>query len=145
MGSKRTEGLNINTLLDESGRIITTYVATKVHFEEHGYAPGQHVLPVLSMRVGHRDKKHLSSSSRIVAVQTHSDEASEHLLGKDVIAEKKKKEKLGATAVPLAILPSGNVLRDRSAASCCSLNSMKRRRLLACLRHILYSTFFILC
>lgn len=89
------------------------YVATKVHFEEHGYAPGQHVLPVLSIRVGHSDKKHLSNSSRIVAVQTPGDEASESLLRKDVIAEKKNKAKPAATAVPLAILPSGNVLRDR--------------------------------
>eukprot|EP01035_Chromulina_nebulosa_P027583 gene27583-36296_t len=84
----------------------------KVPFEEHGYAPGQHVLPVLSVRVGNRNKKHLSSSSRIVPVQSPEDESCERLLAKDEVVEKERKAKAGATAVPIAILPNGDVLRD---------------------------------
>lgn len=62
--------------LDLDGR---TYV-------EHGYAPGQHVLPALSVRVG-KTEKHIASSSSMSG-------------------------KPSPTALPVLVLPDGKVLKD---------------------------------
>lgn len=66
-------------------------------FVEHAYAPGEHILPVLSVRVC-GPEPHLSDSSRMVAVASQ-------------LSERALKKK-GATAVPLLITPDGSVLRD---------------------------------
>jgi hypothetical protein len=81
-------------------------------YKEQGYAPVQHVFPALSVRVGQNDgKKYLSKSSRTESVKEGN------LKGKDLTEEEKKKAikrdtSARATAVPFAILPSGQVLLD---------------------------------
>lgn len=76
-------------------------------FIEYDYAPMQHILPVLSARVGGREK-HLSRSSRIERPQDESDET-EPLVGDSAHSDKT----VGApTAVPLLVLPNGGVLTD---------------------------------
>lgn len=85
----------------------------KIPYKEHSYAPGQHVLPVLSVRVGNKDKKYLSSSSRVSSVKEQDRLAK---ATNETDEERKKREKVDkskrSTAVPLAILPDGNVLLD---------------------------------
>ncbi len=86
----------------------------KKNFVEHGYAPGQHVLPVLSLRVG-GEKKFLSNSSRVTGVEEQKRKESLEVSSMDE-QTKKKLEKRDAsarsTAVPVAVLPNGDVLRD---------------------------------
>jgi len=69
-------------------------------FEENWYMPGQHILPLLSLRVSGK-KKHLSSSSFV----TKS--------GRDpsTISDKKASASR-STAVPALVKPNGDVLTD---------------------------------
>lgn len=56
-------------------------------FDEHGYAPGQHVLPALSVRVPKSSGKHLATSSSMSG-------------------------KPSPTALPVLVLPDGSVHKD---------------------------------
>lgn len=69
-------------------------------FEENWYMPGQHVLPLLSLRVAGK-KKHLSSSSFVT--KSGRDPAT--------ISEKKANQSR-STAVPALVKPNGEVLTD---------------------------------
>lgn len=62
--------------------------ASNASFEEHGYAPGQHVLPALSIRVAKSGGRHLSTSSSMTG------------------------SKASPTSLPALVLPSGRVLKD---------------------------------
>lgn len=70
-------------------------------YEEHAFAPFQHVLPVLSVRVA-GERNHLSDSSYVRPV----------LKDTQYSAEKDKPEQRRATAVPLLVLNNGLVLKD---------------------------------
>eukprot|EP01036_Dinobryon_divergens_P036700 gene36700-47839_t len=90
-------------------------------YEEHGFAPGQHVLPVLALRVS-TSTKHLSSTSYVQVVTSNSGETST----KDSVPEALKKDRRGnrarATAVPVMVLPTGEVLSDSwSIAQYCGM------------------------
>lgn len=75
----------------------------KIDFQEHGYVPGQHVLPVLAARSGNNGNYYTSDSSYVRGVDAA-----------DIPAEKEQRRarKSRMTAVPFAILPSGQVLND---------------------------------
>lgn len=74
-------------------------------FFEVGYAPGQHVLPVLSIRGG--QKQNLSNSSYMTPV---ADPSRPKTVDPEV--EKKRSVKARSTAVPLLVLADGRVLTD---------------------------------
>ena len=77
-----------------------TWLLTGRAFEENWYMPGQHILPVLSLRVA-RHETYLSSSSFVSAV------------GRDASKLSSKRAKQArSTAVPAVVLPSGQVLTD---------------------------------
>lgn len=79
-----------------------------VRFQEHNYAPAQHVLPVLSLRISEKGEKFLSSSSRVVAVGEQ-----EPLLSEEAAKKAKRKEtSTRSTAVPVAVLPNQEILLD---------------------------------
>jgi glutathione S-transferase len=59
-----------------------------VTFTEHGYAPGQHILPALSIRVPSSGARHLSTSSSMTG------------------------SKPSPTSLPALVLPDGTVLKD---------------------------------
>lgn len=69
-----------------------TLEANGVAYDEHGYPPGGHVLPALSLRLG-GNEKHLSNSSKVQAVG-------------------KPPRRTHATAVPAVVMPTGNVFAD---------------------------------
>eukprot|EP01033_Poteriospumella_lacustris_P010186 gene10186-7262_t len=80
---------------------------------EHDYAPGQHALPVMRVRVYDRER-HFSQSSRLMGVKEK--ETLENC-GVPLTEEERKKSKrrdaaARATAVPVAVLPDGRVLTD---------------------------------
>lgn len=79
-----------------------------VQFKEYGYAPAQHVLPVLSLRVGDK-AKHLSSTSRVMDV---GEQSTPLLSEEDQKRAKRKDASTRSTAVPVAVLPDGRVLVD---------------------------------
>lgn len=68
------------------------------------------MLPTLAVRVGNKEKQHLSESSRIVFVKRSDEKRSEREL--DLLKNPKKDKKARAGAVPIAIYPDGRVLRD---------------------------------
>ena len=76
--------------------------ACRVPCDEHGFAPGQHVLPVLALRLG-RDAKHLSTSSAVRPVAP---------AGALDPSPAKMPARPNPTAVPVAALPDGRVLVD---------------------------------
>jgi len=85
----------------------------KIPYREHAYAPGQHVLPVLSVRVGDRKKKYLSESSRVSSVKEQERLECGLLETEEEKAKRLKVDRSKrSTAVPIAILPSGEVLVD---------------------------------
>jgi hypothetical protein len=86
----------------------------KVPVQEHAYSPGQHVLPVLNLRIGSKDKKYLSKSSRMKsAKEAKSEENNKEDLSNEERAKKEKRDTSArATAVPVAVQPNGNVLLD---------------------------------
>lgn len=62
--------------------------ASGIAFDEHGYAPGQHVLAALSTRVSKSGERHFSTSSSMTG------------------------SKASPTSLPVLVLPSGRVLKD---------------------------------
>ncbi len=76
--------------------------------EIHGYAPGQHILPVLALRKG-GNSQHLPSSSHVqpVNVVPASDKTGAASGGMPA-----KEEGGGSTSVPVLVMPDGRVLRD---------------------------------
>ena len=71
-------------------------------FEEHGYAPVQHVLPTLATRIGKsKDQNVINKSSAVVELKPKLD-------GK----KKRKDGSHGLTSLPLLVLPDGNILAD---------------------------------
>ena len=77
--------------------------AAKISFDEHAFAPGQNVLPALSLRVAGKER-HLSRTSAVTAV-AKSD-------GDDSSSTQKPYKPHHATAVPACVLPDGRVLVD---------------------------------
>jgi hypothetical protein len=77
-----------------------------IKFNEHGYAPGQHVLPVLALRVGGATK-HLSSSSRMKSPS----EFAGAVVDAGVEAARRD-QSARATAVPVVAMPDGTALPD---------------------------------
>lgn len=86
----------------------------KVPVQEHAYSPGQHALPVLNLRIGNKDKKYLSKSSRMKSAKEAKDEDNSiNDLSNEEQAKKEKRDTSArATAVPVAVQPNGNVLLD---------------------------------
>jgi len=77
-----------------------TWELSKKAFDENAYLPGQHVLPVLALRLG-GSERYLSSSSFVTAV------------GRDANAlSRQDASKARSTAVPALVQPSGKVLAD---------------------------------
>ena len=70
-------------------------------YREHGYAPGEHVLPSLALRVAGA-AKHLSSTSRVDAMPRTAAE----------VGEPRPRPRSNATAVPALVMPDGAVLAD---------------------------------
>ncbi len=71
-------------------------------FTEHGYAPVEHVLPTLSVRICGK-KKHFSSSSRMVPIKAD---------GTCMTFDEKKYKEKGAASVPVLVTPEGDVCKD---------------------------------
>ena len=95
----------------------------QVPFEEHGYAPGQHILPVLNFRMNGPSKVIGSTSAtsdlngNIITtsksnspnpISDYSDN-SDNLVSKKLSREEIKKR---STAVPCLVLPNGKVYAD---------------------------------
>jgi len=70
-----------------------TLSKSNTSFKSYWYAPGEHVLPTLSVRIGDPNATHLATSSRTQSIQ-------------------KPSSRPNPTSVPLLILPSGKVLAD---------------------------------
>jgi len=85
--------------------------AQKVPLIESGFAPGQHILPTLSVRVG-GNEHHISSSSRTAQLKPQSSENTPLLQTDQNNKKQASDDKARATAVPLAVLPNGTILRD---------------------------------
>ena len=85
---------------------IWSLEVSKINFEKHGFAPGQHILPVLSVRRG-GETKYISSSSHVEPVVKDPVEKS---AGSPKDVEKRGGD--GSTAVPIMVLPDGKVLTD---------------------------------
>ena len=68
-----------------------------INFEEHGYAPVQHILPILATRIGNKGEKFISTSSAVAPVDEREGDT--------------KKVK-GLTSVPLLVLANGTMLLD---------------------------------
>jgi hypothetical protein len=67
-----------------------------VDFEEHGYAPIEHVLPTIALRHGRRDgSKHYAHSSYVIPVKAGS------------VAAARGKSAGSPTSVPVAVSPDG--------------------------------------
>lgn len=81
-------------------------------FREHGYAPAQHVPFVLSLRVGNKSDKYLSSTSRVAEVTSKPDESAVAQTEEEKKKQARKDSAARATAVPVAVLPDGGVLVD---------------------------------
>lgn len=89
--------------------------ASRKPFIEHGYAPGQHVLPVLKVRLcDPLGVRHLSKSSRVTSLREKAmlNEKGEQLTPEEAQIVRKRDASARSTAVPVAILPSGQVLLD---------------------------------
>lgn len=77
-----------------------SWLLTNKPFEESWYMPGQHILPMLSLRVS-GPKQHLSSSSYVASA------------GRDTATiSEKRANQARSTAVPAMVQPSGEVLTD---------------------------------
>lgn len=84
---------------------------------EHDYVPGQHVFPAMRVRIcNDNGKKNFSNTSRLIGVREQ--EVIEKAGGVDKLSEEERKKfrkrdaSARATAVPVAVLPDGNVLLD---------------------------------
>lgn len=81
---------------------------------EHDYAPGQHVLPALRIRVCNGEK-HFSQSSRMIGVKEREildNMDFDKLPEEERVKCKRRDAAARATAVPVAVLPDGRVLTD---------------------------------
>ena len=79
-------------------------------FEEYGYAPLQHMLPVLSIRVAGKEK-FISKTQYIKKVQTSSRREDKQQTT-PLNADNKNAEAGGSTSVPVCVMPDGRVLLD---------------------------------
>jgi hypothetical protein len=80
-----------------------------IPFVEHGYAPGQHVLAALRVRVG-SSEKHLSSSSRTTPATPSNMEPEEALAW---AAQQDRRDRAArSAALPVAVCPDGSVWLD---------------------------------
>jgi len=77
-----------------------------VTYEEHGYAPGAHVLPTLALRVG-GPTKHLSPSSYVQPAPRQDPTTSP-----SPSSSPSKNPRARPTSVPIIVLPDGQVLTD---------------------------------
>ena len=78
----------------------------KMQFDNNGFAPGQHLLPVLALRKGGKTK-YVASSSHVQPVKNPSIS-----IPVTVDDNKAKDEGDGSTSVPVLVLPDGKVLLD---------------------------------
>eukprot|EP01031_Cornospumella_fuschlensis_P039575 gene39575-48179_t len=84
----------------------------KVNFQEHGYAPAQHILATLNVRVG-GPEKYLSKTSRTSEVSATTQDENSPLLSESERAKARRRDASArSTAVPVAVCPDGNVLLD---------------------------------
>lgn len=83
--------------------------AKGIPFQEHWYAPIQHVFPTLALRVGGKEK-HLSSSSRTTEVPPPNMTPEEATAR--AAKEARKDKSARSTAVPVAVCPEGKVWTD---------------------------------
>jgi glutathione S-transferase len=72
---------------------------TKYEYKESGYAPVAHILPALKVRMFSKNGLQLSSSARMIQPGT-------------TFKNENQKNKKGSTALPLLVLPNGEVLKD---------------------------------
>ena len=79
---------------------IWSLQAASLRFDQHAFAPGLHVLPVLSSRVSPK-QRHFGKGSAVTAVEAVGDGCG-----------KKPYKPHFATAVPLCLMPDGRVLVD---------------------------------
>lgn len=83
-----------------------------VKFQEHGYAPAQHIFAVLNVRVG-GPEKYLSKTSRTSEVSKAQEDESAPLLSEKEQAKARRRDAAArSTAVPVAVCPDGKVLVD---------------------------------
>lgn len=89
--AKQSNSIQVITICFSHYCELAVWSLTKagLKFDEYHCAPGQHVLPALSVRVGDKKNRHLSTSSAM-----------------------NDKKSARSTAVPLAVLPDGKVLVD---------------------------------
>ena len=72
-----------------------------IKFVEHQFSPMQHILPIISVRIRHENITVPSTTTtKIIRPERMNN------------IKKKKSASAGATSVPLAILPSGQVMAD---------------------------------
>ena len=86
-----------------------------VAFEEHGFAPGYHILPALATRVSAAKGTVVSSSSFTQPVKSRSQSipSTANIESESLLKKKRAKEKQArSTAVPLLVLPNGDILPD---------------------------------
>lgn len=95
-----------------------TLEASNAKFEEHGFAPGQHILAVINVRVnGDEKQKRISNSSFVEPVRK---------VGAETRPVSEKKQTVArSTAVPLLVTTDGTVLCDSwSIAEYCGYESV---------------------
>lgn len=84
-----------------------------IEFEEHGFAPGFHILPALATRVTASKGVVVSSSSYTQPVRVRKNESVLAADAEPLLAKKHAKEKQArTTAVPFLVLPDGEILPD---------------------------------
>ena len=76
--------------------------AARIPFEEQAFGPGGHVLPLLRLRLGDGEQRHISSTSAVAKPSRSGD---------DEVAISRRPGG-SATAVPACVLPDGRVLED---------------------------------
>jgi glutathione S-transferase len=112
--AKETKKVQVLTICISHYSELSCWALAKggVKYEEYAYAPGQHILPALSLRLGGKNK-YLSNTSRQTKVT--ASEASEDKTNDIDVDEKKQASndrKARSTALPAAVFPDGTVLCD---------------------------------
>ncbi|RYH06596.1 hypothetical protein EON65_42695, partial [archaeon] len=83
-----------------------------IKFQEHGYAPAQHIFAALNVRVG-GSEKYLSKTSRTSEVSKSQQDENTSLLSEREQAKARRRDAAArSTAVPVAVCPDGKVLVD---------------------------------
>lgn len=120
--------------------------AASIEYDEHAFAPGQHVLPLLALRLA-GSSRHLAKTSAVTAVEAVEAEAAP-------LQQSKAYKPHFATAVPACCLPDGRVLVDswaimRASASHAGLpppaedlQSLLDEEVGPLVRQVLYSIIF---